>query len=276
MFPGRAFAAREHLMSIQYDEQDHIALITIGRPEKRGALNAAGYKALAEAWDRVAETPSVRVAVLTGTGESFCAGSDLSSFVPGGGDEKASQEDIGRYGSQAVLRNVDFSKPIVAAVGGPCMGSGFEVLLASDLRYATPDAVFGLPEVRRGLFSGGASTVRLPRQIPHTRAMEILLTGRKVSAEEALAWGILTEIVERADLLDHALAMAGLIAANSPTAVQATKLSALKGLRDSIDKAHEIEQQCAMRVFSGPDAIEGPRAFFEKREPVWAEATGLS
>jgi len=263
-------------MPVHYDEQDHIALITIGRPEKRGALNAEGYRLLAEAWDRVAATPSVRVAVLTGTGDSFCAGSDLSNFVAGEGGGKDSQEEIGRYGSKAVLRNIDFPKPIIAAVGGPCMGSGFEVLLASDIRYAAPDAVFGLPEVRRGLFSGGASTVRLPRQIPHTRAMEILLTGRKVSADEALAWGVLTEIVEREALLDHALAMAGMIAANSPTAVQATKLSALKGLRDGIDRAHEIEQECAMRVFAGPDAREGPRAFFEKRDPVWAEATGLS
>ncbi|MCB2074709.1 MAG: enoyl-CoA hydratase/isomerase family protein [Novosphingobium sp.] len=260
-------------MPVHYEEQDRIAVITIGRPEKRGALNAEGYRLLCEAWDRIATTPSVRVAVLTGTGESFCAGSDLSNFVSG---DMAEQEEIGRYGSKAVLRNIDFPKPIIAAVGGPCMGSGFEVLLASDIRYATPDAVFGLPEVRRGLFSGGASTVRLPRQIPHTRAMEILLTGRRISAEEALAWGILTEIVERDALLDHAMAMARLIAANSPTAVQATKLSALKGLRDGIDKAHEVEQECAMHVFAGPDAREGPRAFFEKRDPVWAEATGLS
>lgn len=258
-------------MPVTYEERGLIAVIAIGRPQKRGALDGAGYRALAQAWDRVAATPSVRVAVLTGTGASFCSGSDLANFTSGesagsGGD------DIVRFGSQAVLRNIDFPKPIVAAVGGPCMGSGFEVLLASDLRYATSDAVFGLPEVRRGLFSGGASTIRLPRQIPHTRAMEILLTGRKFSADEALAWGILTEIVPREELLGHALTMAGMIAANSPTAVQATKFSALKGLRDNLEKAHEIEQQCAMRVFSGPDAREGPRAFFERREPVWVDA----
>jgi len=258
-------------MSVTYDEQEHIALITIGRPEKRGALDAGGYRALAEAWERVAATPSVRVAVLTGTGNSFCAGSDLANFLPGEGSADR-QEEIASHGSNAVLRNVDFTKPIVAAVGGPCLGSGFEVLLASDIRYAAPDAVFGLPEVRRGLFSGGASTIRLPRQIPHTRAMEILLTGRTFSAEEALAWGILTEVVERDTLLDRAMAMARLIAANSPTAVQATKLAALKGLRAGIDKAHEIEQQCAMRVFSGPDATEGARAFLEKREPKWVDA----
>jgi enoyl-CoA hydratase len=261
-------------MTVSYDEQDHIALITIGRPEKRGALNAEGYRALAEAWQRVADTPSIRAAVLTGTDASFCAGSDLSNFLSGDDVGKDSQEEIGRYGSQAVLRNVDFPKPIIAAVGGPCMGSGFEVMLATDIRYSAPDAVFGLPEVRRGLFSGGSSTIRLPRQIPHTRAMEILLTGRKFTADEALAWGILTEIVERDALLDHALEMAGQIAANSPTAVQATKRSALLGLRGGMDEAHEIEQECAMRVVGGPDAVEGPRAFMEKREPVWVDTDG--
>jgi enoyl-CoA hydratase len=259
-------------MSITYEEHEHIALITIGRPEKRGALDANGYCGLAEAWDRVVATPAIRIAVLTGTGNSFCAGSDLANFLPGAGAEQR-QEEIARHGSKAVLRDIDFPKPIVAAVGGPCMGSGFEVLLASDIRYATEDAVFGLPEVRRGLFSGGASTIRLPRQIPHTRAMEILLTGRTFSASDALEWGILTAIVERNALLDHALAMARLIAANSPTAVQATKLSALKASRDGTGKAHEIEQHYAARVFCGPDAVEGPRAFLEKREPVWADTT---
>jgi enoyl-CoA hydratase len=144
--------------------------------------------------------------------------------------------------------------------------------LRPDLRYAAPDTVFGLPEVRRGLFSGGASTIRLPRQIPHARAMEILLTGRSFSAEEALAWGMLTDIVPREALLESALGMARLIAANSPTAVQATKLSALKSLRLGIDKGHKVEQECAARVFSGPDAVEGARAFLEKREPRWTDA----
>lgn len=261
-------------MSVSYDEHGHIAVIAIGRPEKRGALEAAGYRALAEAWDRVANTPAIRVAVLTGTGTSFCSGSDLSNFTSGKNDAQA-QEDIARYGSAAVLRNVDFPKPIVAAVGGPCMGSGFEMLLASDIRYATPEAVFGLPEVRRGLFSGGASTIRLPRQIAHARAMEILLTGRSFTAQEAHGWGILTEVVPSEALLSHALEMARLIAANSPTAVQATKLSALRASRETPDKAHEIEHHYASCVFVAPDAEEGARAFLEKREPKWSDPFGF-
>jgi enoyl-CoA hydratase len=261
-------------VSVSYEQQGHAALVTIGRPEKRGALNPAGYAALARAWRTAQAEPSVRVVVLTGTGESFCAGSDLTNFT---GDAQAN-EDMKDAGF-AVLRDVDFPKPIVAAVGGPAMGSGFEIMLAADIRLASPDAVFGLPEVKRGLFSGGGTSVRLPHQIPYAAAMEILLTGRKVSAQEALAWGFLNRIVDRAALLDAAMEIAGAIAENSPTAVQATKRSVLEGLRGNLSEAYATELRHAEHVFAGPDAREGPRAFLEKRTPVWSPvslgATGL-
>jgi enoyl-CoA hydratase len=260
-------------MSVTLEQHGHVALVTIGRPEKRGALNAAGYAALAEAWRMIAATPAFRVAVLTGTRESFCAGSDLSEFVPSvtGGAQEKSSSDMASDGAYAVLRDVDFPKPIVAAVGGPAMGSGLEMLLSADVRIASPNAVFAIPEVRRGLFSGGGSTVRLPRQIPHALAMEVLLTGRRFSAKEALGWGFINRVVDHAELLDRALEIAELIAANSPAAVQATKRSVLEGQRGSLDEAYAAELRHARAVFAGPDAIEGPRAFVEKREPVWAD-----
>ena len=260
-------------MPVHVEQRGHIAVITIGRPEKRGALNAEGYKALAAAWRMIAATPSIRVAVVTGTDTSFCAGSDLGEFVPSvtgkSGGEAPDASDMASDGAYAVLRDVDFPKPIVAAVGGPAMGSGLEMLLAADIRYASPDAVFAIPEVRRGLFSGGGSTVQLPRQIPHALAMEILLTGRKIMATEALAWGMINGIVEASRLLACAMETAELIAANSPTAVQATKRSVLEGLRGSLDDAYAAELRYARHVFSGPDAVEGPRAFIEKRAPIW-------
>jgi enoyl-CoA hydratase len=261
-------------VSITYAELDHVALITIGRPAKRGALNAAGYAALAAAWRRIAAAPSVRVAVVTGTGTSFCAGSDLGEFVPSVTGERA-ETDTAVDGSYAVLRDVDFPKPIVMAVGGPAMGSGFEMMLAADIRLASPEASFGLPEVKRGLFSGGGSSVRLPRQIPYALAMEILLTGRRFDAQEMLACGFLNRIVAPERLLDEAMAVARLIAENSPTAVQATKRSALEGLRGSLPEAYAAELRHARHVFAGPDAREGPRAFLEKRAPVWAEPSDL-
>ncbi len=260
-------------MSVVFEQRGHIGLVTIGRPEKRGALNAAGYKALADAWRTIAATPTVRVAMVTGTGNSFCAGSDLAEFVPSvtSKDDAADASDNASDGAYAVLRDVDFPKPIVVAIGGPCMGSGFEMMLSADIRYASPSAVFAIPEVRRGLFSGGGSTVRLPRQIPYALAMDILLTGRKVTAEEALSCGLINGIVGQDQLFDRAMETAHLIAENSPTAVQATKRSVLDSMRGTLAEAYAAELRHARDVFSGPDAIEGPRAFVEKRAPRWRD-----
>jgi enoyl-CoA hydratase len=159
----------------------------------------------------------------------------------------------------------------VAAVNGPCVASGMEMLLATDIRLASPDAIFGLPEVRRGLFSGGGSSVRLPRQIPFAPAMEILLTGRYFSAEEALRIGLINRVVEKALLLDSAMAMAEMIASNSPAAVSATKLSVVHGLKVGMREAYDIELEHGRGVFATDDAIEGPRAFLENRAPRWSD-----
>jgi enoyl-CoA hydratase len=175
----------------------------------------------------------------------------------------------------AVLRDVDYPKPIVAAVNGPCVASGMEMLLGTDLRIASPNAVFGLPEVCRGLFASGGSTVRLPRQIPYVHAMDLLLTGRYISAEEALKFGLINEVVERGQLLERAFALAERIAANSPGAVSATKLSVLEGLKTGTPEAFASELEFGNQVFAAPDATEGPRAFLEKRQPEWAGVAAL-
>jgi len=145
-----------------------------------------------------------------------------------------------------------------------------EMLLGTDLRVASPDAVFGLPEVCRGLFASGGSTVRLPRQLPYVHAMDLLLTGRYISAEEALRFGLINEVVEKPRLLDRAFELAERIAANSPGAVAATKLSVLESLKTGTPEAFARELEIGDAVFSSPDAVEGPRAFLEKRAPQWA------
>jgi enoyl-CoA hydratase len=165
-----------------------------------------------------------------------------------------------------------FPKPIVAAVNGPCVASGMEMLLGTDIRFASPNAVFGLPEVCRGLFASGGSTVRLPRQIPFVHAMDILLTGRYLSADEAARIGLINEVVARDQLLDRALAMAETIAANSPTAVIGTKESVMRGLGLSLPQAFKLEREVGDIVFGSDDAIEGPKAFLEKRAPDWKDA----
>jgi enoyl-CoA hydratase len=220
----------------------------------------------------------VRVIVITGVGDSFCAGADLKTFIPaltehldkGHGTDGFEIGPRPSAGSDAVLRNYDLFKPIVAAVNGFCLASGMEMLLGTDIRIASTKASFGLPEVRWGLFTSGGSTVRLPRQIPLPLAMEVLLTGERITAERALQYGIVNRVVEPDALMDEAMRIPRIIAANSPTAVSETKHSVLRCLGLGIRDAYALESEIGTGVFSGPDAKEGPRAFAEKRAPVWA------
>jgi enoyl-CoA hydratase len=275
-------------MTVHYEERGHVALITIDRPERRGAMNFESYSQLADGWRKAAANPQVRAVVITGVGESYCAGADLKELIPkvaeqireqaaSGASQPAPAEQVGGGGdlasindnTLAVLRDVDYPKPIIAAVNGPCVASGMEMLLGTDLRIASPNAVFGLPEVCRGLFASGGSTVRLPRQIPYVHAMDLLLTGRYISAEEALKFGLINEVVERERLLERAFELAERIAVNSPGAVSATKLSVLEGLKTGTPEAFAQELEFGNKVFAAPDATEGPRAFLEKRKPEW-------
>lgn len=279
-------------MTVHYEERGHTALVTIDRPERRGAMDREAYAQLAAAWKRVLDTPAIRVAVITGVQDSYCAGADLLDFIPqvsraarAKASSSLTQEDIDAGftpaeddpenlpdGQWAVLKAVDFPKPIVAAVNGPCVASGMEMLLATDVRLASPNATFGLPEVRRGLFPAGGSTVRLARQIPFSAAMEILLTGRYLSAEEAARAGLINRVVERDHLVEEALQVAELIAANSPMAVMATKQSVIGGLDVGVADAYRLESDFGDYVFAGSDATEGPQAFLEKRAPRWEDA----
>jgi enoyl-CoA hydratase len=268
-------------VTIHYEQRDHIALITIDRPETRGAMNNEAYSQLASAWRTIASTKSVRVAVITGVGDSYCAGADLKELIPEvTSSARAGFSDGGLVsgglegmpdGQLAVLRDVEFPKPIIAAVNGPCVASGMEMLLGTDIRLASPDAIFGLPEVCRGLFALGGSTVRLPRQVPYARAMEVLLTGRRFSAEEAERMGLINRIVEKPRLLDSAMTIAEMIAVNSPVAVSATKMSVVDGLKVDVGEAYAVERKYGAAVFASDDAIEGPRAFLEKRAPKWSD-----
>jgi enoyl-CoA hydratase len=168
-----------------------------------------------------------------------------------------------------VLRNVKIFKPIIAAVGGPCVAGGMEMLGGVDIRIATPDATFGVMEPKRGLFAGGGTTVRLPRQLNFPAAMEFLLTAERFPAERALELGLINEIVNRDQLMERAREWAERITVNAPLAVQATKESVLRGLALDLEEAYKVEQQISSTVFQTEDAKEGPKAFAEKRPPVW-------
>src|SRR4051794_1714243 len=257
-------------MPIHTTVDDHVATITIDRPARRNALDLEHFDALADAWKQFRDDSDAWVAIVTGVDDAFCAGGDLRDYIPL--LTAAPREDRARFksGTEAVLRDLDIYKPIIAAVNGPCVAGGMELLNGTDIRIACPEAVFGMLEPKRGIFASGGTSARLPRQIPWAAAMEFLLTAEPVSATRALEMGLLNEIVPRARLLERAQQWAARITENAPLAVAATKESALRGLAaESLGEALKIEARISARVLASNDAREGPRAFTEKRPPNW-------
>ena len=266
-------------MPIHYEQvEGHVARITIDRPEARNSLDLYHFRDLANAWRRFRDDPDDWVAIITGVDGAFMAGADLKTFIPQvtelqkqiqAGDVEEIDGCRLSDATDAVLRTFPLYKPIIAAVDGPCVAGGMEVLGGVDIRLATDRATFGVMEPKRGLFAGGGTTVRLPRQIPFPAAMELLLTAERFPASRALGLGLLNEIVPQEELAERALEWARRITVNAPLAVQATKESVLRGLAVDQREAFKIEMEMAGRVFSSDDAKEGPKAFAEKRDPRW-------
>jgi enoyl-CoA hydratase/carnithine racemase len=239
----------------------HIALVTIANEPRRNAMNRAMLADLAALWDRLDADAGCRCVVLTGAGEkAFSAGADIS------GDLSAGAETARKI-NRALLKDTPFSKPIVAAVNGDCVGGGLELLLSTDIRAAVSEARFGLPEVRWSIYPFGGATVKLTHQIGHVHAMDLLLTGRLVDAGFAVRIGLVNAIVERATLMDWALDTAAMIAANSPSAVQAVKTQISASIAEYAKSREALEQELGDRVRAGPHFAEGIAAFREKRKP---------
>ena len=266
-------------MAIHYEQVGgHIVRITIDRPEAKNALDLYHFRDLANAWRRFRDDPDDWVAIVTGVERSFMSGADLKTYIPQITElqqeiQKGGVDEIDgcklRDGTDAVLRSLRIYKPIIAAVNGPCVAGGMEMLGGIDIRIATEHARFGVMEPKRGLFAGGGTTVRLPRQLAFPAAMEFLLTAEAFPASRALELGLLNEIVPEDELDERAMDWARRINANAPLAVQATKESVLRGLAVDQKEAYRIESELAGKIFSSEDAKEGPKAFAEKREPVW-------
>jgi enoyl-CoA hydratase len=249
-------------MPIRYEQlAAHVAAITIDRPEARNALDRAHHRELAACWARFRDDDDVRVAIIRGTQGAFYAGADLKEPALGKGERPA-------YVNDAVLLGDKIDKPIIAAVDGPCLGGGMVLLSGTDIRFATPRARFGCTEPRFGMIGQGA-ILRLGRQLTHVAAMELLLTAQMVDAERAHALGLVNAVVAEGELLDRALQTAEKIAANAPLAIQATKavLTGLASLSDA--EARELEASKLQAVLASEDAKEGPRAFAERRAPMW-------
>ena len=266
-------------MAIRYElDDEHVVLITIDRPEARNSADLDHFKALREAWERFDADTDAWVAIITGVEDAFFTGADLKTYVPAItalGQRIAAEgiTEIDGYrlddGTRAVLRGAKIWKPIIAAVNGYCTAGGMEMLGGADIRIACPEAQFAVMEPKRGLFAGGGTTVRLPRQIPFPHAMEFLLCADLIPADRAMEMGLLNAIVPRDELLDAAYTYARRITANAPLAVQATKRSVWEGLGMSLNDAYRNEAAISSEIFATDDAKEGPRAFAEKRSPQW-------
>ena len=254
------------MTSIVYEKKEKIAYITINRPEAMNALNPEALDELGRVWADFRDDEALWVAVITGAGDkAFCAGADLKELIPEitGGRLKLTPS------MPAFLKGIDIFKPIIAAVNGFCLAGGTELIQGTDIRIAAEHATFALQEPRWALFPAAASTVRLPRQIPYCRAMEILLIGDRVSAQEAYQMGLINRVVEKEELMPTAIKIAERICENGPLAVRAIKESVIKSKDVPMERANIIDTYYAQNVFASEDAKEGPLAFLEKRKPVF-------
>jgi enoyl-CoA hydratase len=248
-----------------------VLIVTMNRPAARNALTGPMMALMREAWDMTDSDPRIRVCVLTGAGGAFCAGADLKAMTSTHPGDRFRAGDMDLSVIEPLLKGRRLTKPLIAAVEGPAIAGGTEILQACDIRVAGQSARFGISEARWGLFPLGGSAVRLTRQIPYTVAADLLLTGRHITAAEALSIGLIGHVVPDGQALGRALEMADMIAANGPVAVRAI----LRVIRETEgmpeNEAFVVEAKAGMAVFASEDAKEGPRAFAEKRRPQFRD-----
>lgn len=244
-----------------------VLVVTMNRPYARNALSGEMMGIMRSAWDEVDRDPEIRACVLTGAGGAFCAGADLKAMTQSHPSESFATGSFDLSVIEPLLKGRRLTKPLIAAVEGPAIAGGTEILQATDIRVAGESARFGVSEARWGLFPLGGSAVRLVRQVPYTVAADILLTGRHLSAAEAQRIGLIGHVVPDGQALTKAMELAELVAANGPLAVQAI----LRTIRETEgmpeNEAFAIDARLGMAVFASQDAKEGPRAFAEKRPP---------
>ena len=263
-----------HLLT---EHRNGIAIVTLNRPEKRNALSPEMVVRLAGFWREVAEDHAVRAVVVTGAGDqAFSAGGDLGSLIPLMMRTREPQDEWeAKFAADrkqlhaALLRNASFFKPVVAAINGHALAGGAEFVLATDLRVMSSTATFALTEVRRGLIASGGSLVRMSRQIPWAQAMEILLLGEPISAARALEMGLVNRVVPPEEVLPTALDLAQRLCLGAPVALEKTKEAMVCSNGLPFDEAFAVETRCTKENSMMEDAREGPRAFMEKRPPVF-------
>jgi len=251
------------MSKVHFDTRGAIAYVTINRPERLNACDFETYELLAGAWERFRDDPALRVAILSGAGErAFCVGSDIKANY---GEDRAATEPVNRL--FPVLGAM--TKPIIAAINGHCNGGGLEQALACDIRVAAEHAQFGLGEVLIGLLPGDGGTQRLPRLIPLGRALEMLYTGERIDAPEALRLGLVDHVVPAADLLAKCEAIAAAILRGAPLSVQKIREAVLRGLDLPLAQGLAVERDLFEQLRATSDSVEGAAAFAARRPPSW-------
>lgn len=251
---------------VTFERCGHLAWVTLNRPEVLNALHPPAHRELDQVWDAFASDRDLRVAIMTGAGDrAFCAGNDLKYSAAHPDEPRPGN----RGGFGGLTARLDLNKPVIAAVNGYALGGGCEIALACDIVVAAEHARFGLPEPRVGLIAAEGGVHRLARQIPLKIAMGMMLTGNQMTAPEAHRWGLVTEVVSLAGLRAAAERWAGEIMECSPLAVAATKEAAMGGLGMPLGDALARSYPAVARLRRSSDFVEGPRAFAEKRKPIW-------
>lgn len=248
----------EVLVSIE----DGIMQVTINRPEVRNAVNAAVARGIADAMDELDSNRDCRVAILSGAGGTFCAGMDLKAFVKG-------ERPVVKGRGFAGITEKPPRKPLIAALEGYVLAGGLELMMACDLAIAAESALFGIPEVKRGLIAAGGGVVKLPRLVPQRIALELALTGDNITAKRAYEVGLVNRVVADDAVMDATLEMARKIQANAPLAVLASKQSIIESADWPLDELFVRQRPIQKEALKSPDVMEGARAFAEKRKPEW-------
>jgi enoyl-CoA hydratase len=249
---------------VEWERREHLALVTLNRPEARNAISPEVSQTMAGILDEIEGDSALRAVVLTGNGEVFSAGADLKVVASG----RANDIARGKGGFAGIVTR-DFPKPIIAAVNGPALAGGFEIVLSCDLVVAADTARFGIPEAKRGLMAAAGGLIRLPKRVPLAIALELAMTGDPIDAERALQLGLVNRVVPAARVVDEAIALADRIGENSPIAVRNSRQLVKEAAELSEAEGWTRTLELMMPVFESGDAVEGATAFAEKRAPVW-------
>jgi enoyl-CoA hydratase/carnithine racemase len=251
--------------NIIYEKKGPVAVLTINREKALNAINAQTSQEMLRAWEDFRDDSNLRVAILTGMGErSFSTGMDLVATAAGENQFEGRPAPFGGF-----TKRLPIYKPIIAAINGFCLAGGMELALTCDIRICSPDARFGLPEVRWAIMPGAGGTQRMPRAIPQAWANYLILTADQMDAETALRVGLVSHIVPKEELMDRAMQIANTICERGPLAVRTAKEAIVRGMDMPLDHALAYEDVLLARLMGTEDAKEGPRAFAEKRKPEY-------